>query len=684
MTKNRSTKRALLSSVLALFLCFTMLLGTTYAWFTDSVTSGNNIIKSGTLDIVMEYWDGTQWVDAEGKVLEFQKASNSDEEVLWEPGCTYLLPKFRVRNVGSLSAKILIRLNGVTGNEKLLEVIELTNTITNVPETLLTGSQASVFNGLNNATVNPIYGTPDGTILMDWQLMGAGQVAPNSGHTDTTAEFTIAGHMAETAGNEYQGLSIEGISVTVLATQLTYEYDSFGRDYDTASPLPSVSEPVEIPTENITAPIVLEADGSVVTVPADVVNNLSDDVKSLSLNYTDKRVDATTKTVTFGSVDLVDQNGEVVDLTNNTTPITVSIDVPFADGTVLDVFHDDELVSVAIVNGGKVTYTAMHFCAVTLKETSPITVTTADALTNIFPGQVVNLGADITLDNEFVVPAGVTLVGNGKQINGSVVAGGDLTIEGHLKVTSFSASYYNRVITIGEGACLEVTGTGRVTLGYGNTFNITGTIDNAKTADKTKIQPSLIIPGGMSITGGNDATMNITNAYVQIGSTSSKNSAANGTFNFNFDNCIVECTDQFTLAEPTSGMNPTFNINFKDSVVTTGTKFIVAAPNSTVVLDNSTLTAASYFRNSGEVTLKNGSVLTASTIQFGENGGNDGTTIVDNSTLNIVATSAGHALDGKGTGKIVLENGATASVTYYKALTIDCDATSTFTGTEVQ
>ena len=70
MTKTKSTKRALFASVMALFLCFTMLLGTTFAWFTDSVTSGNNIIKSGTLDVEMYWADGTEapdsatWTDA--------------------------------------------------------------------------------------------------------------------------------------------------------------------------------------------------------------------------------------------------------------------------------------------------------------------------------------------------------------------------------------------------------------------------------------------------------------------------------------------------------------------------------------------------------------------------------------------------------------------------------------------
>jgi hypothetical protein len=103
-----------------------------------------------------------------------------------------------------------------------------------------------------------------------------------------------------------------------------------------------------------------------------------------------------------------------------------------------------------------------------------------------------------------------------------------------------------------------------------------------------------------------------------------------------------------------------------------------------MVVDNSTINIATYFRNSGKLELKNSSVLTGATIQFGENGGNDGQTFVDNSKFEISASSAGHALDGKGTGSITLTNGAEASVDYYKALTINVDATSTFTGTKVQ
>ena len=231
---------------------------------------------------------------------------------------------------------------------------------------------------------------------------------------------------------------------------------------------------------------------------------------------------------------------------------------------------------------------------------------------------------------------------------------------------------------------MEVTGTGRVTFGYDNIFNITGSITDAKTADKTTIKPSMIIPGGISITGGNDFTMNLTNAYVQIGNTSSKNSAANGTFTLNIENSIAEFTNQLTFAEPTSGKNPTFNLNVKNSVLTTAAKLCIAAPNTNVVIDNSKVTLGSYLRNSGVLTMKKGSSLTGKTIQFGENGGNNGTINVDASTLEIKAGSTGQAFDGKGTGMINATNGATVSVDYYKDMTINTDATSTFTGTKVQ
>ena len=69
----KSTKRALILSVLSLMICVAILIGTTFAWFTDSATTSTNVIQTGTLDIVLEYWNGTEWVDAESEDFRFVK-----------------------------------------------------------------------------------------------------------------------------------------------------------------------------------------------------------------------------------------------------------------------------------------------------------------------------------------------------------------------------------------------------------------------------------------------------------------------------------------------------------------------------------------------------------------------------------------------------------------------------------
>ena len=120
MIKTKSTKRALVSSVVALFLCFTMLLGTTYAWFTDSVTSSSNIIKSGTLDVEMYWAEGTEeptnanWQDAsQGSIFDYEN---------WEPGYTSVR-HIKIENKGTLALqyKIVIIADG--------EISDLTDVI---------------------------------------------------------------------------------------------------------------------------------------------------------------------------------------------------------------------------------------------------------------------------------------------------------------------------------------------------------------------------------------------------------------------------------------------------------------------------------------------------------------------------------------------------------------------------
>ena len=194
MTSSKSTKRALISSTLAILMCVAMLIGTTFAWFTDTASTAVNKIQAGTLDVALEMKDASgNWVNAEGQTLSWKKAAGApaNEQVLWEPGCTYELPELRIVNKGNLALKYKIVISGIVGNAKLLEVISFT------------------------------YGT-------GIDINAEVSLAPNA----ATEGIIIKGHMLETAGNEYQGLSIDGIGITVYATQYTYENDSNGNTYD--------------------------------------------------------------------------------------------------------------------------------------------------------------------------------------------------------------------------------------------------------------------------------------------------------------------------------------------------------------------------------------------------------------------------------------------------------------------
>ena len=191
MTNRKSTKRALLGSVMAMVLCLAMLVGATFAWFTDTASTGVNKIQAGKLDVALEMKDASgNWVSAEGKTLDFVKAADAKgEAILWEPGCNYTLPELRVVNNGNLALKYMIKITGIKGDAKLNEAIE-------------------------------------------WTIGDVAMGAEQHLKAGESNEFTIKGHMKESAGNDYMDLTISGISITVYATQDTVESDSFNNQYD--------------------------------------------------------------------------------------------------------------------------------------------------------------------------------------------------------------------------------------------------------------------------------------------------------------------------------------------------------------------------------------------------------------------------------------------------------------------
>ena len=88
MNSKKTTKHALMSSVVALLLCCAMLIGTTFAWFTDTASTAVNKIQAGMLDVDLEMYDGANWVSAEGKTLQFKvngAIPAAGTQILWEP-----------------------------------------------------------------------------------------------------------------------------------------------------------------------------------------------------------------------------------------------------------------------------------------------------------------------------------------------------------------------------------------------------------------------------------------------------------------------------------------------------------------------------------------------------------------------------------------------------------------------
>ena len=200
MSNKKATKRALLTSITALAMCVVMLVGTTFAWFTDTATANVNKIQAGKLDVALEMLDGTNWVTAEGQTLNFVKAAGGESQaILWEPGAEYKLPELRVVNNGNLNIKYKVEVTGIQMNRQpVAGVFDLNDVITWKADGLTLGTEA---------TLNP---------------------------TESKA-FTISGKMDTAAGNDYQGLTINGVSITVYATQATGEYDSTRNDYDTSA-----------------------------------------------------------------------------------------------------------------------------------------------------------------------------------------------------------------------------------------------------------------------------------------------------------------------------------------------------------------------------------------------------------------------------------------------------------------
>ncbi len=251
MNKSKQTRRALHTSLLSLLLCVSMLLGTTFAWFTDSVASTGNIIKSGTLDVEMSWSDtkdGTYKDASEGPIFDYK---------LWEPGFTQT-KYIKVENKGDLAFQYQMRVipnNMLADGTKLAEVIDVYCAIVDDGSTtdfaFTAPGRDAATNAMNYGSLVKLGTLKD--LMLKANGVDDGVLLPEDGKGSTNIDLSaVAGekyvgnvtvclalHMQEEAGNEYQNLSIgDGFKVELLAAQMTYEMDSFDAKYDQTAAWP--------------------------------------------------------------------------------------------------------------------------------------------------------------------------------------------------------------------------------------------------------------------------------------------------------------------------------------------------------------------------------------------------------------------------------------------------------------
>lgn len=223
------TKRALLTSVLALVLSLAMLAGTTFAWFTDTASTGVNRIVSGNLDVGLQYWgvgkDGQKtWLTAENSEDLF------DENALWEPGYTQIV-YLKVKNDGNLALTYAMQITpvhetvgvNVDGEEfKLSDYIKFGWTAFTVD-----GNGAPV--ALDREAAQT--GVGDGAQL-GTTLHRQAELPLAAGAEELVA---LVAWMPENVGNEANYSTVQPtieLSLKVLATQAAVESDSFDNTYD--------------------------------------------------------------------------------------------------------------------------------------------------------------------------------------------------------------------------------------------------------------------------------------------------------------------------------------------------------------------------------------------------------------------------------------------------------------------
>ena len=250
MTNRKSTKRALLGSVVAMVLCLAMLVGATFAWFTDTASTGVNKIQAGNLDVALEYsTDFKTW----NKVTDTTKLF--EDSTVWEPGRTEVV-YLRVKNAGTLALKYAVgmyNINEGRGKNVAGEFYYLSNYVKlgAVETTAAYADREAAINAVN-AEAKTLKSIGSSAIIGEDQMVMLAPEADAKTYALVLYMPTEVGNEANPKNNDPYWASKFSFGISVNATQAEYENDSYDNTYDHDAPELFSAESFSYGTHEIT------------------------------------------------------------------------------------------------------------------------------------------------------------------------------------------------------------------------------------------------------------------------------------------------------------------------------------------------------------------------------------------------------------------------------------------------
>ena len=269
MNNKRATKRALLTSVMALVMCVVMLVGTTFAWFTDTASTGVNKIQAGNLDLEVQY---RTTANGEWKTLDNATDLFGTEDTRFEPGHTRVV-ELKIKNAGNLRLKYKISMNVASetaGTNKAGSPYKLSNYLKVANTAIQVCSTGGTSDWVAAALETVIFHRGNGSAwtvrdFADFELEKTKDGTVNELLPGGEAILGMKVYMPEDVGNEANAKTSDdaasiSFGLNILATQYIGETDSFGNNYDKDATYPVVDN------EGLKNAIGSATDGSTVVV----------------------------------------------------------------------------------------------------------------------------------------------------------------------------------------------------------------------------------------------------------------------------------------------------------------------------------------------------------------------------------------------------------------------------------